>query len=189
VNRTGLLACLIGLLACAPARVTDDDLRPESDLARPRAEASGRVEPLAAPPPDPQEPAMPPDVIRRPDLDRVARKGPGAFLAQVQLEPAFDASRRFGGFRIRTLLHEDKPIPTSLVRVGDVVRRVNGRRIDRPEDLFEVWKTLRAADEIVVEGLRDGQAFQARFPVWPPRVKRPAPAPLVLPPEPTPTTR
>ena len=43
------------------------------------------------------------------------------------------------------------------MRPNDVVRQVNGKPIEKPEQAFDVLSSLRTASELVVDFLRDGQ--------------------------------
>jgi len=170
----GVLACFV-MATCGPSRVTDEDLRPPSEEqprpsrkpASPPETPIERVEPRSS---GGGAPAGAPLAyeIQRADLERVLRRGPGAFLGQVQIEPAFDANRRFAGFRIKTLMLGNKEIPTDLVRIGDVVMRINGRRLARPEDLFDIWQALYKADELRLEGRRGADPFNVRYQISPP---------------------
>lgn len=102
--------------------------------------------------------------IARADLDAVLDGGLGRFLGRVETEPAREAGQ-FVGFRIvaleRALLADDA---AGLgVRAGDVVVRVNGQVVERPEQAVVVWEGLRVASTLAIEYLRAGQRREARF--------------------------
>ena len=49
------------------------------------------------------------------------------------------------------------------LKPGDVVTRVNGHSIERPEQALKVWNGLRVASELFVEYERDGRARSLRW--------------------------
>jgi len=102
--------------------------------------------------------------ITRAQLEAVLDGGLGRFLGRVETEPAREAGQ-FVGFRIVTLegsLASEDPARSGL-RAGDVVVRVNGQIIERPEQAFAVWEGLRVASTLAIEYLRAGQRREARF--------------------------
>jgi len=102
--------------------------------------------------------------ITRAQLEAVLDGGLGRFLGRVETEPAREAGQ-FVGFRIVALeggLVSADPA-SSCVRAGDVVVRVNGQIIERPEQAFSVWEGLRVASTLAIEYLRAGQRREARF--------------------------
>lgn len=102
--------------------------------------------------------------ITRAQLEAVLDGGLGRFLGRVETEPAREAGQ-FVGFRIVALegsLASDDPASSGL-RAGDIVLRVNGQIIERPEQAFAVWEGLRVASTLAIEYLRAGQRREARF--------------------------
>src|SRR5438067_1322839 len=106
---------------------------------------------VAAPP----DAALPPAVIPRAELVRVLDAGPGAFLQHVDTQPRFVAGR-FHGWRLVTFFPGDARFAAGPLRAGDVVTRVNGRVLERPEQLMQVWQALRSGKELTVEVERSG---------------------------------
>ena len=127
----------------------------------------------AAPPPerpraerrvDPNPPVVStPSTIQRAALDAVLGRGLGAFLSKVAVEPEL-AEGRFVGFRV-TELHDAELFGAVDLQPGDTVVAVNGQAIERPEQAFEAWSSLRVASELTVDVLRAGQPRQLRFPI------------------------
>jgi hypothetical protein len=120
----------------------------------PPPEAQMRV-PAPAPPPDPTRPRM-----TRAQLYRVLDAGPGAFLRTVRVR-ASHGPKGFAGWEVLALwpdAHID-------IGPGDVVVRVNGRPIERPEQLNQVWDSLRSVFEFVVEYRRGGERRELRVTV------------------------
>jgi type II secretory pathway component PulC len=102
--------------------------------------------------------------IRRAELDEVLDAGPAALLARVRTEPFF-RNGRFVGFRI---IGFPGGAPEHLdLRRGDVVVRVNGRSIERPEHYFDVFETLRRASKLRFELLRNGRQLELIYPIAP----------------------
>jgi type II secretory pathway component PulC len=89
---------------------------------------------------------------------------PGRFLAHVDSEPVFRGNR-FYGWRLVAFFPGDPRFAGVDLRPGDVVVKVNGRTFERPEELMEVWQSLRAARELVVDAERDGRSRTLRWPI------------------------
>lgn len=112
-------------------------------------------------PPPPVEVSEP--VIHRAALDEVLDAGLGAFLGRVTTEPSLDGSR-FVGFRLVDL--RDAALFAGVdLQPGDVILTVNGQSIERPDDAFTAWTSLRVASEITLAVLRDGARRDLRFPI------------------------
>lgn len=127
-----------------------------------------------APPPSPSSPPPPapesrmetqaaaPPVIRRAELLAVLDTSPGYFLQHVQTEPRFDHGQ-FAGWRLVHFFPGDPRFVDVDLHAGDVVTRVNGQSIERPDQFLAVWTSLRSARELVVELDRAGQPQTLRF--------------------------
>jgi S1-C subfamily serine protease len=107
------------------------------------------------------DPAQP-GTVRRADLDALLAEGPGALLARVETAPEQRAGK-FVGFRI-TGFPGGAPRMIDLRR-GDVVIRVNGHGVERPEQFFEAFRTLSGAAEIRFEILRGGEPVELLYPI------------------------
>ncbi|MEM7433728.1 MAG: hypothetical protein AAF436_01155 [Myxococcota bacterium] len=101
-------------------------------------------------------------VIQRAQLDKVLDRGLGDYLQNVETEPAFDRGR-FIGFRIVKLFPGDLVYASLDLRPGDVVTRVNGRPISRPEQASQVWEGLRTASDLTVDYQRGSAERTMRF--------------------------
>ena len=116
---------------------------------------AARVEPVEAP-------AGP---LTRALLRRTVSEGIGAFLAGVDLSPML-VRGRFAGFRIDRARGLRRWNAAGLdLRAGDVVTRVNGAAIERPEQAQAAFQALAEAPEIVVEVLREGAPVTVHIPV------------------------
>ncbi len=89
-------------------------------------------------------------------------RGLGRFLQGVETEP-FRENGRFVGFRLVTFYPDDPGLSSLDLHAGDVVLRVNGQPIERPEQASRVWDSLRVASELVVEYRRGDEPRELRF--------------------------
>ena len=96
--------------------------------------------------------------IARKELERFLVQGAQWFIQLVRVRPAFRHGRFFG-WRILAY-HGPGPIHT-----GDIVKQVNGRPVERPEQFMAVWQHLGRASELVVALHRDGKATTLRYPI------------------------
>lgn len=95
--------------------------------------------------------SIPRDVLRA-----ELAKGIGRFFQQVRPEPVVSRGR-FVGWRIATLFANRPDIQVRELKTGDIVLRVNGESVERPEDFKAVWDTLADAKQIVLEIERAGE--------------------------------
>jgi S1-C subfamily serine protease len=118
------------------------------------------------PPPHAEAPARPAGARRsgqvsRADLNQVLDAGPGAFLARAEVKARLVKGQFHGWEVIRT------PYPDIDLVAGDVLLAVNGRVLEHPVDLEQLWNDLRAAKAIDVDVERGGSRFALRFTVVP----------------------
>jgi len=113
------------------------------------------------PPPEP-EPLPSPSWFRRSDLMHVLDRGPADFLASIEQDPLVERGQ-FHGWIFRGW--RDRRYAIANLRPGDIIVRVSGRPIERPDQFQEVWESLRAATELVLELRRDGQPVTLRWPI------------------------
>ena len=77
--------------------------------------------------------------------------------AQVAVAP-----ERGGGYRVAAL-RPGSFLESLGLRPGDVIRRIDGRPINTPDDAARAGAWLRVADHFTVDVLRDGAPVQLRF--------------------------
>jgi hypothetical protein len=139
-------ASLLATAACASA--------PEREAAFPE-EASAAASPEAStetsPPPSP---ALPPGTIARTDLDHVLTGSPAWLLQQVELQEVLNKGSKFVGWRLASM---PKTWDGFGVQPGDVVTKVNGASVERPDEFWTVWVGLADAKEIRIDLERDGK--------------------------------
>lgn len=103
-----------------------------------------------------------PGVIRRSAIRRAVDAGLGQWLGGVEIE-ARVGKGRFQGWVVRRL-HPDDPCYQQVdIQAGDVVTRVNGKSVEKPEQANEVFTALRTAPAIVVDLQRGGAAHKVKL--------------------------
>lgn len=110
-------------------------------------------------PPAPQDRPVS-TVLSRTTVDATIQKGLGAFLARVDVEASMKGEA-FDGFRI--VRFRDAQLADAGLELGDVVQRVNGESIEKPDDALRAFESLRVASELVIECTRDGEALRLRW--------------------------
>jgi S1-C subfamily serine protease len=120
--------------------------------------------PVAPPPPPPATCTMfaKPGVVQRAALVRVIDAGMPRWLQGVEGDRVL-AKHRFQGWVIKSLHPADPCYQEIDLRPGDVVRKVNGKPIEKPDQAFEVFESARTAPAIVVEYLRAGKTRQFKL--------------------------
>jgi S1-C subfamily serine protease len=123
--------------------------------------------PVAAPAPPPPPTCdifVKPGVLKRASLIRLIDAGLARWLQGVEGDRAL-ANHRFAGWVVKSLHSGDPCYQDVDLRQGDVVQKVNGKSIEKPEQAFDVLESLRVAPAIVVEYLRDGKPRQFTIPI------------------------
>ena len=104
-------------------------------------------------------------VLRRSALRPAIDAGVGQWLAggvEVDRSPPRGS---FQGWIVRRLYPGDPCYRDVDVRVGDVVLRINGKSIERPEQASDALTSLTTAPALVVELLRAGQSRTVTLPI------------------------
>lgn len=131
--------------------------------------ACGGEAPIAKAPPkqaaastagSPEEPPLSSSLARS-QVTSAVHAGLGSFLQTVAIDehPVF-RDGKFHGFRIAALAPQYAH--TGIVP-GDVVTRVNGMPIERPEQAIEVFRSLEVASELHIDYERDGAPHELRL--------------------------
>lgn len=113
-----------------------------------------------------------PRALRREDVVRTVRAGLGAFLQRIVLDdqPVFEGGR-FKGFRVVALDGDPSFWRGVDLRRGDVVTKVNGQPIERPEQALAAFYGLASAPELRVSLVRGGTPRELVFPIDGPPAK------------------
>ncbi|HEX6242060.1 MAG TPA: PDZ domain-containing protein [Polyangiales bacterium] len=89
----------------------------------------------------------------------IVDQGLGRVLARLKLSPLL-VKGKFQGFVVNQI---DPAWAASGVTVNDVVLRLNGSPIERPEQAMAAFESLRVASELALELVRDGQRITLRY--------------------------
>lgn len=100
--------------------------------------------------------------VDRDALLRLAERGPGWLLQRVTLEPV-RRDDTFFGYRIADASESVRREMAPQLERGDVVKRVNGVELERPDDYVEAWSRLPRTDAVEIDFVRDGEAQTARW--------------------------
>jgi hypothetical protein len=138
-----LVACLA--LAAPSAGCGAATPPPDKSTAPPSAAAAA-----------PAVPALPPGQLARGQVENVLVQGPPWLLRRVPIEEVIRAGA-FIGWKVLALPDSWSNIE---IKPGDVITKVNGATLERPDDLFEVWKGLVTAKEIRIDYEREGAPRQ-----------------------------
>jgi hypothetical protein len=158
---------VVVLAGCASAGAGEPAAMPapaESRLlateeAEARRSESSTMTPASAAPPAPVAPVcsefVRPGVLSRAAVVRVVDRGLGQWLSRVKVAPA-RSGRKFTGWQIRQLDAEDPCWRAVDLQAGDVVTRLNGASLEKPDQANKVFQSLRAAPGLEVGLLRQG---------------------------------
>ena len=102
--------------------------------------------------------------LQRRDVIAVLSQGLPAFLQTVQVEPKLAAGNRFYGWTIVDMA-AGPAWRSGVLRVGDVVIRVNGKSVERPDDALAVWQALAVAPELRITFEREGARRELVHPI------------------------
>lgn len=139
-----------------------------SSLALTQLACGGSAPPVETPPVQARFVPPPPSVtspgtIRRAELDVVLGQGLGSFLSRVAVEPDV-RDGHFVGFRL-TELRDTELFANVDLQPGDTIVSVNGMAIERPEQAYEAWSSLRVASELTVDVMRETESRRLRYPI------------------------
>jgi len=95
-------------------------------------------------------------LVRRSALVRLIDAGLPRWMQGVEGDRAL-ANHRFQGWLIKSIYPGDPCYQDIDLHQGDVVQKVNGKSIEKPEQAFDVAQSLKTATAIVVEFLREGK--------------------------------
>ena len=98
-------------------------------------------------------------VIDRAGLVAIVDRGLGHVLARFKLS-GVTAQGKFQGFRVDAI---DPAWAIAGIAVNDVLMRLNGQPIERPEQALVAFESLRVASELALELTRAGQKLTLRY--------------------------
>ena len=161
------LVCVAVLAACGP-KVDPKKPGVDEDLpAQPVANEANATAPAAPPRPEaPVGKGVRSGTIERAHLIAVLDQGPGEFLRQLEVTPHMEGER-FVGWQLVQLIDHQSPLAQLDVVPGDVLLAVNGKPLSRPDQLQQVWDSLRTANEVIADLWRGNGKLQIRFAIEP----------------------
>lgn len=128
-------------------------------------EAAAPKKPAASATPAAAAPAAtsaPTGRLARAEVDTIlTEKGPPWLFQRVVPEEVF-VNGKFAGWRILSLPKEWEALE---IKPGDVVTRVNGLGLERPEDLWKAWTSVFTASELKIGYERGGKALELVMPI------------------------
>jgi S1-C subfamily serine protease len=156
--------------ACGPAvsnlpRTLDDEAEPRK--VAPPAPAPDPPMPVAAAPAEAAGKGLRNGTIARDRLVAVLDAGPGMFLRQLEVAPRM-AGDRFVGWQLVQLIDRTGPLGDVDVAPGDVLLAINGKPVERPDELQTLWDSLRTANELKAQLSRGDGRLELRFMIDPP---------------------
>ena len=101
--------------------------------------------------------------ILRADYEAVIKDGLQPIMRWYLTMPAYDAGEKFLGFRIVRILKtnlQDGPI-----KVGDVLRGVNGLPIETPGQVETVWRGLWPRKTLTISMIREKRPLDLTIPI------------------------
>ena len=97
-------------------------------------------------------------VVRRAAVGEVARGGLPHILAELRVKPARERGR-FIGFQLARVNPGSRAARAGF-KAGDVIKRVNGEPIGRPDQMMHALSLLPFASEITIEFERSGRQLK-----------------------------
>lgn len=101
------------------------------------------------------EPVVRVGTIARSALRAELARGIGRFLQNVKTEAVLSHGH-FVGWRMLALFPKRPDVQVQGIKAGDVLVRVNGVSVERPEDFKSIWDTLDTAKELILDIEREG---------------------------------
>jgi C-terminal processing protease CtpA/Prc len=102
--------------------------------------------------------------LDRRDVVAAVDAGLGRFLQKFEIEPSLTERGEFTGFRIVRIV-DPAPFTGLGIGPGDVVTSINQQPIERPNEAYEAFVSLRAADSLEIDYLRGGRLMRLSLPI------------------------
>ncbi len=118
--------------------------------------------------------------------DDAYARGPSWIIQQVRVRPVL-RNGSFFGFQVLSLF-PDRPVASPLaLKVGDIIRSVNGHGIERPDHFMRLWEANRYAKTLSVQLIRDRRQLEVTWSIGRPMIRAPRAASAAhIPPYPLP---
>ncbi len=103
-----------------------------------------------------------PGRLARAEVDVIlTEKGPPWLFQRVVPEEVF-VDGKFAGWRILSMPKEWEGLE---IKPGDVITRVNGLSLERPEDLWKAWTSVLVTSELKIGYQRGGKTLELVLPI------------------------
>jgi len=94
--------------------------------------------------------------------DAAYARGPSWLIQQVRVRPVL-RNGSFFGFQVLSLF-PDRPVAAPLaVKVGDIIRSVNGHGIERPDHFMSLWEANRHAKSLSLQVIRNRRQLEVTW--------------------------
>jgi hypothetical protein len=166
MQRSSIVFASTALLftSCASTALETPTLAPVGPAPEPIVVQAPEPAPAPAPPPRTCDMFVRDGVLRRASLVRLVDAGLPRWMQGVEGDRTI-AKGRFQGWLVKSLYPGDPCYKDLDLQRGDVVQKVNGKPIEKPEQAFDVVESLRTAPAIVVNFLREGKPRQFTLPI------------------------
>ena len=98
-------------------------------------------------------------VIKRRTIEHALELGPAWFIRQLSVRPVVTRDERFFGFQVMSLFPGRQDGLELPVKPGDIIQRVNGQSIERPDQFMAVWESLGNASHLSIQLVRGEQSL------------------------------
>jgi hypothetical protein len=170
-----ILIMLLAVVGCAtdpgppPPELGDEITGAPPPAPRPRAPtfSGGTSDPSPGSEARIQEQVRPDDTIFRDELVRATNNGSAAYLLRALQLEVYRPNGRFIGWRIGSTWPEDPSLCTQRcdLQEGDIILTVNGRPVERPEQLSALLENLATMERLEIQMIRDGTLRKRSFTV------------------------
>jgi S1-C subfamily serine protease len=109
----------------------------------------------------------PDDTIFRDELVRATNNGSAAYLLRALQLEVYRPNGRFIGWRVGSTWPDDPSLCTRRcdLQEGDIILTVNGRPVERPEQLSALMENLATMERLEIQMIRDGTLRKRSFAV------------------------
>ena len=115
---------------------------------------------LASAPPPPEAPAPKTTSLRRSQIKGAVTRGLGVFFQNVLVDDA-QRNGKFVGWRVQRI----NPDWNVEIQPGDVITKINGLPVERPEQADAALRSLEKARELRVDYEREGKPRTLELPI------------------------
>ena len=93
-------------------------------------------------------------IVKKSELSKIRKNAP-KFLSEVKIKPVF-SSGKMQGFKISSI-KKSSMLSNLGVKKGDTVKKINGKALNSPKKIFELYRKFRNYTSISLEVERNGK--------------------------------